>query len=325
MNVAVDHSHFDVFNGDADGLCALQQLRLAHPRPSRLITGAKREHALLRQVAAKAGDSVTVLDLPLPANYQALVDLLGRGVSVEYVDHHLSPFIPAHPHLDLTLDPAPDVCTSLLVNRLLGGRFALWAAVGAFGDNLPTEASALSAAGGLTEDDTRLLRVLGECMNYNAYGDTAADLTIAPAGLYERLRPFINPLDFIEQDSICLEIDRQLSADTAQATAVPPLLDTPVLTVVRLPDAAWARRVVGSFANRRAAEFPTRVCAVLNTNIRGGINVSLRVPAGCPVTAAQLVRPFRGGGRAIAAGINDLAEDEMPRFIRHLQDSLPGS
>ena len=34
---------FDVFNGDADGICALIQLRLAEPRDTTLITGVKRD------------------------------------------------------------------------------------------------------------------------------------------------------------------------------------------------------------------------------------------------------------------------------------------
>ena len=34
--------YVDVFNGDADGLCALQQLRLADPVDAELITGCKR-------------------------------------------------------------------------------------------------------------------------------------------------------------------------------------------------------------------------------------------------------------------------------------------
>ena len=44
-------THFDVFNGDADGLCALHQLRLAAPVDSVLVTGAKRDIALLQRVA----------------------------------------------------------------------------------------------------------------------------------------------------------------------------------------------------------------------------------------------------------------------------------
>ena len=38
----------DVFNGDADGLCALHQLRLAEPlADAQLVTGVKRDIALL--------------------------------------------------------------------------------------------------------------------------------------------------------------------------------------------------------------------------------------------------------------------------------------
>ncbi|MGB5082223.1 MAG: acetyltransferase, partial [Burkholderiales bacterium] len=33
----------DVFNGDADGLCSLRQLRLAEPAESQLVTGVKRD------------------------------------------------------------------------------------------------------------------------------------------------------------------------------------------------------------------------------------------------------------------------------------------
>lgn len=42
--------HIDVFNGDADGICALIQLRLANPVESQLITGVKRDIALLQKL-----------------------------------------------------------------------------------------------------------------------------------------------------------------------------------------------------------------------------------------------------------------------------------
>ena len=62
-------THFDVFNGDADGLCALQQLRLAAPKDAMLVSGVKRDVALLQRVRrAQPGDSVTVLDLSLAVN-----------------------------------------------------------------------------------------------------------------------------------------------------------------------------------------------------------------------------------------------------------------
>ena len=44
----------DIFNGDADGICALTQLRLAEPRDARLVTGVKRDINLMAQVEAQA-------------------------------------------------------------------------------------------------------------------------------------------------------------------------------------------------------------------------------------------------------------------------------
>ena len=40
---------YDVFNGDADGICALQQLRLQFPREAERISGLKRDIDLLRR------------------------------------------------------------------------------------------------------------------------------------------------------------------------------------------------------------------------------------------------------------------------------------
>jgi hypothetical protein len=40
----------DCFNGDADGLCALHQLRLAEPAESELVTGVKRDIQLLERI-----------------------------------------------------------------------------------------------------------------------------------------------------------------------------------------------------------------------------------------------------------------------------------
>ena len=49
---------FDVCNGDADGLCAVVQWRLHDPAPATLVTGLKREIALLERVPAGDGERV---------------------------------------------------------------------------------------------------------------------------------------------------------------------------------------------------------------------------------------------------------------------------
>jgi len=131
--------YFDVFNGDADGICALHQLRLAAPRPTaHLITGVKRDIKLLERVPLKAvaGDEITVLDVSMSSNHASLLELLERGCLVFYVDHHFSGDIPDTPLLSAHIDPAPEVCTSMIVDRLLSGRYRPWAVAAAFGDNL---------------------------------------------------------------------------------------------------------------------------------------------------------------------------------------------
>jgi hypothetical protein len=71
--------YFDVFNGDADGICALHQIRLAEPAESELVTGVKRDIELLKRVKAGTGDLVTVLDISLDRNRSALLRLLKRA------------------------------------------------------------------------------------------------------------------------------------------------------------------------------------------------------------------------------------------------------
>ena len=59
---------YDVFNGDADGICALAQLRLAEPKESVLISGIKRDIELLEQVPLGQAATITALDISFDKN-----------------------------------------------------------------------------------------------------------------------------------------------------------------------------------------------------------------------------------------------------------------
>ena len=118
--------YFDVFNGDADGICALHQLRLANPVDSTLVTGVKRDISLLKQVKAEQGDRVTVLDISLDKNRDDLVRVLDEGASVIYFDHHFAGEIPESDSLESHIDTDANVCSSLLVNQYLGGKYLPW-------------------------------------------------------------------------------------------------------------------------------------------------------------------------------------------------------
>ena len=113
----------DVFNGDADGICALTQLRNADPVDSQLVTGVKRDIQLMDRVSAQAGDKITVLDVSLDRNRTGLNAALEAGAEVFYVDHHFAGEIPESHQLTAIINTAADVCTSILINGYLQGRF----------------------------------------------------------------------------------------------------------------------------------------------------------------------------------------------------------
>ena len=69
------------------------------PKESILVTGLKREIDLLSRIKAKAGDEITVLDISMDKNREALDRVLEAGASVFYADHHYSGDIPEHENL----------------------------------------------------------------------------------------------------------------------------------------------------------------------------------------------------------------------------------
>jgi hypothetical protein len=307
--------HVDVCNGDADGLCAALQWRLHEPAPATLVTGLKREIALLERVAANAGDEVNVFDLAMQRNRSALARLLDAGVRVRYFDHHAVQDIPSHPLLEALIDCASDVCTSLLVDRHIGGAFRAWALVGAYGDNLTRVADCLAADSGIGTGDRARLRRLGEAINYNAYGDDEPDVCIAPARLHAILARYSDPRDLLAHEAIIDEIDALRGADLRQALDWPSHWQDAGGSVHVLPDAPWSRRVLGCLANELANAQPQRAHAVLKRQRTGGYAVSVRAPLAAPSGAHELCSRFGGGGRARAGGVDALPAADLECFV----------
>jgi hypothetical protein len=308
--------HIDVFNGDADGICALHQLRLAEPADSELVTGVKRDINLLARVDAGSGDRVTVCDISLDSNRQALQRLLTAGAQVIYFDHHFAGEMPAAAGFEAHIDTAADVCSSLLVDRYLEGRFRAWAVTAAFGDGLREVAQRLAIAAGLGAAATETLARLGECLNYNAYGETVADLWFDPAELYRGLREYSDPLAFARESAVFTRLDAGYREDMAKAALLQPQVGRERAAVYLMPDAAWARRAIGVFANHLAQAEPARAHAILNPGSTGTYTVSVRAPLARPDGADALCRRFpNGGGRKAAAGINDLPAADVERFM----------
>jgi hypothetical protein len=318
-------SHFDVFNGDADGICSLVQLRLCAPKESVLVTGVKRDVELLERVPAREGDSVTVLDISVAVNRQPLLALLDRGVTIEYFDHHYAGELPVHAGATFHIDTSPRVCTGILVDRALAGAQRIWAVVAAFGDDLTEIGRELAAPLALSDAQLAELQELGECIAYNAYGDSEPDLLIHPSALYQRLLGCVDPFRFTRGDAVFAEISAARREDLENARRARPLHSLAGAAVYVLPDAPWSRRVRGAFGNELANAAPSRAHAILTPNAQGGFTVSVRAPHATGTGADALCRQFpTGGGRARAAGVNHLPADGVRDFVHRLDQAFRG-
>jgi hypothetical protein len=194
--------------------------------------------------------------------------------------------------------------------------------VAAFGDNLPAQAERAAEPLALSVAQLTLLRELGECMNYNAYGDSVQDLHFDPAELYRRLQPFTDPSEFATRDPAFATLREGYREDLAQSVRVRPVLDGPSHYLLILPDARWARRVHGVVANRLAGAHPRRAHAVL-VKRGSSYRASVRAPKASPMGADELCRRFpTGGGRPEAAGIEALPAAQLGQFRQAFESAF---
>jgi len=315
---------FDLFNGDADGIFSLLQLRQVDPRPnSEIVTGVKRDIKLIQRIVGRAGtgDRVTVLDISMAKNTSALEQVLSDGAEVFYIDHHQTGDIPVNDRLTVRTSDAKESCTAYLTDIHLKGAKSAWAVCGAFGDNFQALAAKIAKIRSLDLPLGRL-RELGELVNYNAYGITLDDLHFNPADLLKILLEYPGPMEFLEDGH---EVFKTLQAgyksdwDIAQSAREIDLSDAGQILV--LPDSPASNRISGPFGNALIEEDPDKAFAVL-TELSDGAHyrVSVRAPkARNSYSAAEFAKVYGGGGRAAAAGIDQLHSSNLGAFIDHFK------
>ncbi|EGQ9181067.1 DHH family phosphoesterase [Vibrio sp. Vb1337] len=309
--------NYDIFNGDADGIIALLQLRLADPVDAQLITGVKRDIKLVEKVDVQAGDELTVLDISMEKNMAGLEQALAQGAHVFYADHHKAGDIPQHGNLDAHIDLDANMCTALIVDKLLDGRFHDWAITAAYGDNMIAKADELANNAGLLQQQKEQLKELGTLINYNGYGSKVEDLHFHPAELYRALLKYTSPFEAIEDTaSPYYQLQSAYQQDMEVALAVPAMHESGKLKLFELPNTAASRRISGVYGNWLANQTPDSAHAVLTENSDGTYTVSLRAPLNNKQGAVAVCGQFpTGGGREAAAGINALSKDDVNAFI----------
>jgi hypothetical protein len=110
----------------------------------------------------------------------------------------------------------------------------------------------------------------------------------------------------------------------AQAAACRPSEARPSGAVFVLPDAAWARRVSGVYANALATAHPDKAHALITRSPKGYYVVSVRAPVNNRVGADTLCMRFEGGGgRKAAGGINKLPDERLAEFVQAFYETYP--
>ncbi|NQZ94158.1 MAG: DHH family phosphoesterase [Moritella sp.] len=309
--------NYDVFNGDADGIIALLQLRLNEPKSAQLITGVKRDNNLLEHVDISQAKSVVALDISMEKNTEALTAILANDIEVFYCDHHRTGEVPDSDHLTVLVDTAPEVCTSLLINGLLDNKYIDWAIAAAYGDNLVSTADELALQQNLTKSQREFLCELGTLINYNGYGASLNDLHYEPAVLYQALLQYNSPFAVeADQDSVFYTLQAGYQTDHQHVTQLAPHINNDICEIYLLPCEAWARRISGVFGNELANRNPNKAHAVLTLNADGSYMVSVRAPLNNRCGADEICAQFAtGGGRKAAAGINQLPANDINKFV----------
>ena len=312
--------NYDVFNGDADGIIALLQLRLAEPKESKLITGVKRDNSLLKHVDVAKATSVVALDISMEKNTEALKSILTNDIPVFYCDHHRTGDVPVSNKLTTLVDTSSEVCTSLLINNKLDGKFIHWAIAAVYGDNLVATADKLALENKLTKEQASFLCELGTLINYNGYGASLDDLHFDPAKLYKQLLTFTSPFTLQDdKSSVFYALQAGYSKDYLQVSSIEPSVSNDICEVYVLPCEAWARRISGVYGNELANRNPSKAHAVLTLNSDGSYLVSVRAPLKNKTGADDICIQFdTGGGRKGAAGINKLPADNVDAFVEIL-------
>lgn len=318
-----------LFNGDADGLTAQHILGLTLGAPDLRITGWKRDVHLLRRLPPMAAGRIHALDISLRQNLDVLPAVLGQGnVEITWYDHHDPGEPPAHPRLHLHIHQAPGTCTAAIVHAVCGRAHPLWAAMAAFGDNVPATAEALVKDAGAGAEAAARLRQAGILLNYNAYGEKPGDVLYEPADLAVRMAAFRSALDFAAEAALFDPLEAQFLADQARFEGLAALVDAPASRAFLVPDEPWARRFAATWANARILAHPQEALAMIHPRADGTFSVSIRAPRraeGHAPSAADLAAEFpTGGGRKLAAGINILPASDFERFLERFRGFFGG-
>jgi hypothetical protein len=162
-------------------------------------------------------------------------------------------------------------------------------------------------------------------LNYNAYGETVADLHLHPAALYEAMAGYAEPLDFVDQSEEFRRLREGIEADRSQRQGLKAHWSSAQMLVYVLPALAWARRLSGTLANELVNLCPLQSIVLCTPRTDGDYVISIRMSAISALRADVFCSRYPGGGgRHGAGGVDRLAPGELQRFIAAFDSYLTG-
>ena len=316
---------FYAFNGDADGLCALQQLRLADPRDATLVTGVKRDIQLLRRVNAAAGDEVTVLDISLDQNRDDLLPAAGSG-------RFGSLF---RPPLRGRAAAAPRTSRRTSRNRPTSAR-ARWstaispAAIARGPSSRPSATTCRSSPSRWPRPPASTRR------RPPRWSGSASASTTTPTGMPSAISASIPriwrsrccrsriPMEFVRRSPAYARLGARYEEDMQQARALKPARQVPGATMVVLPDEAWARRAIGVLANELTQAQPDCAIAILSPKAAGRLHGERARSGATPGRGRRILPQLRHRRRPEACRRDQPSAGDGRRSFRgELRSTLP--
>lgn len=309
---------YDLFNGDADGLCSLHQYRLKYPTESTIISGVKRDVQLMRHVTQCVDSYITVFDVSHLSNASHVEPVLSNGNRITWFDHHTPGEYRPSVMLRMNVDTCPTTCTSLLVDAHINGEHRDWALVGMYGDNLDSEIENHNT--GFDDQQLEILKRLGMTLNYNGYGVDESDLTIHPVEVYQDMKHYTCPFEYHDNSPSFAKIHEQMQIDKQALEQSQIVHDSSTGKIILLPDSKSSARYSGVYSNQLVNDNPDQAFVVLTTLDQETYRVSIRAPKATPYGASKLAGQFdTGGGREKAAGINQLNNHQLSDLIEKFE------
>jgi hypothetical protein len=139
--------------------------------------------------------------------------------------------------------------------------------------------------------------------------------------LFEKLLDYPDPFKLIEEpNSVFHQLETAYLSDMKNASTAKVIESNKVFDAYLLPNDPWAKRVSGVFGNDLANAQPAKAHVVLTVNNHDNAEetytLSLRSPLNNKQFAGELCANFdTGGGRASAAGINNLPLSSLNDFF----------